>query len=121
MSTVEEALQAPAPATGTPAERAGRSALARGRALASLTFLGPNLLMVLLFLVVPLVWALLISFQKLESIGPAQFLGINNYVDLFQDPVFYETLVNTVIFTVCTVPVGMAIGLGCPHRRTPPG
>lgn len=115
MTIVDEGLAVP---TGRPADtlapepRRNRSVRGRAQTLASLTFLGPNLLMVLLFLVVPLVWAFVLSFQKLESIGPAQYAGINNYVDLFRDSRFYETLFNTVVFTVLTVPVGMAIGLG---------
>lgn len=115
MTTVEEGLAVP---TGRPTDtldpepQRNRSVRGRAQMLASLTFLGPNLVMVLLFLVVPLVWAFFLSFQKLESIGPAQYAGINNYVDLFRDSRFYETLFNTVVFTVLTVPVGMAIGLG---------
>ena len=98
--------------TLAPEPRHPRSLRGRASALAAVTFLGPNLVMVLVFLIVPLVWAFALSFQKLESLGPAQYAGINNYTDLFQDATFYRTLLNTVVFTVCTVPVGMAIGLG---------
>src|SRR6185437_15686383 len=75
-------------------------------------FLLPNLVLVLVFLLVPLVLSFVISFQKLGSLGSAQYLGINNYIDLLQDGVFWQTLWNTAVFTVFTVPVGMGIGLG---------
>ena len=42
-----------------------------------------------------------ISMQKLEPLGEPEWLGLNNYVDLFRDPVFWETLCNTAIFTIC--------------------
>jgi multiple sugar transport system permease protein len=52
------------------------------------------------------------SLEKMGSLGSAQFLGFNNYLDLFRDSYFWQTLWNTLIFTVFTVPVGMALGLG---------
>ncbi len=39
------------------------------------SFLLPNLILVGLFLIVPLIGTIIISFQKLASLGPAQFLG----------------------------------------------
>jgi multiple sugar transport system permease protein len=53
-----------------------------------------------------------LSAQKLGALGGAEWLGINNYADMFRDSVFWQSLLNTAIFTVVTVPVGMALGLG---------
>lgn len=92
-----------------PPRRAGRRAR---DVLASAGFLGPNLLLSGVFLVLPLILAVVISFQKLDSLTPGVWLGVNNYVDLLTDPVFWETLRNTAVFTIATVPVGMALGLG---------
>lgn len=75
-------------------------------------FLLPNILLVALFLLVPLAMAFYYSTQAMGSLGSAQWAGINNYADLVRDSVFWQTVLNTAIFTVCTVPVGMAIGLG---------
>lgn len=75
-------------------------------------FLTPNLLLISLFLLLPLVWAIWISMEKMESLGPSQFLGLNNYSDLIHDSQFWNALENTVLFTILTVPLGMAIGLG---------
>ena len=92
-----------------PPRRAGR----RARDLLTTGgFLGPNLLLSGVFLVLPMVLAVVISFQKLDSLTPGVWLGINNYLDLFTDPVFWETMRNTAVFTIATVPVGMALGLG---------
>ena len=84
----------------------------RAQATTASLFLLPNLVLVGVFLLVPLVMSLVYSFQKLDPLGTPQFLGINNYTDLLHDSVFWETLWNTFIFTICTVPVGMGIGLG---------
>ncbi|MHA3704526.1 carbohydrate ABC transporter permease [Jatrophihabitans sp. YIM 134969] len=115
MTTVEEGLAVPrgrADETFAPDPRHNRSLRGRASTLAAMTFLGPNLVMVLVFLIIPLGWAFVLSFQKVESLGPSLYAGVNNYVDLFQDSTFYRTLFNTVVFTLGTVPVGMAIGLG---------
>jgi multiple sugar transport system permease protein len=96
----------PSPVSGIKAVRSRRTTLA------AWSFLIPNLILVGVFLLLPLALALVISFQKRESLGSPEFLGFNNYLDLFRDSVFWETLWNTVLFTVCTVPVGMVLGLG---------
>ena len=75
-------------------------------------FLLPNLVLVSVFLLLPLVLTVWYSMQKLGPLGGSQFLGINNYSDLLQDSVFWESLRNTAVFTIFTVPVGMALGLG---------
>ena len=95
-----------------PRQRWGRGVFARTQTATAAVFLLPNLALVALFLLAPLALAFVISFQKLGSLGGAQYLGINNYADLMRDPVFWQTMLNTGIFTVSTVPVGMAIGLG---------
>lgn len=98
------------PAADPPKRPRGRSS--KPRSLVTAAFLSPTLLLVALFLFVPLILAFVISFQKLGALGGAQWLGFNNYVDLFHDSVFWESLLNTAIFTVITVPLSLAIGLG---------
>jgi multiple sugar transport system permease protein len=109
------AAAAPADVAGLDARRRRRvpgGRLARGQAAAAGWFLLPNLALVALFLLLPLVMAFIISTQKLGSLGSGEWLGINNYADLLKDTVFWQTVVNTAVFTLFTVPVGMALGLG---------
>ncbi len=102
---------ATAEAASTPTRRGGSRSTERfRRALTSGGFLLPNVVLLMLFLIVPLVGAFIISFQKLGPLSPGQFLAFNNYLDLARDTVFWQSLRNTLIFTVCTVPVSMAIG-----------
>jgi multiple sugar transport system permease protein len=86
------------------------------RTLAVLLLL-PTALLLSLIIVYPvcrLVWT---SFQNLSltSGAPATFAGLENYVLMLEDPVFWETTWNTVLITVITVPgallVGMALAL----------
>ena len=48
---------------------------------------------------------------KLVSPEPASFIGIDNFTRLFQDPVFWKSLRNTVAFAIVVVPVQAGFGL----------
>ena len=93
-----------------PGRRLRRMATFRETATAYL-FLWPNLLLMAAFLFLPLGWAFVLSFQDAKSFGPAVWTGLQNYTTLFGDDVFWRVLLNTVVFTVATVPVEMLIGL----------
>jgi ABC-type sugar transport system permease subunit len=95
-----------------PASSPGRRRRRWGDLLTGYGFLGPNLLLLALFLFLPLGWAFLLSFQDVGSFGPARWTGLDNYRQLVGDPVFWRTLLNTVLFTAATVPTSVAIGLG---------
>ncbi len=97
-----------APSPGRPG---GRRSVRR--TFSALTFLTPNLVLVGLFLLFPLVMTFVISAQRRESLGVPTWVGLGNYSRLLQDPLFWESLRNTAVFTVLTVPTSMALGLGC--------
>ncbi|KAB1438157.1 carbohydrate ABC transporter permease [Candidatus Galacturonibacter soehngenii] len=56
------------------------------------------------FLFYPAVNGLWISFTKWDGINPQKFIGLKNYVDLLSDESFWRAFLNTVVFTVITVP-----------------
>ena len=84
----------------------------RRRTPSAAPFLVPNLVLCVVFLFYPLVMAFVISQRHQETLGEPYDVGLSNYLDLARDPVFWEALRNTAVFTVATVPVGMALGLG---------
>ncbi|WP_083968223.1 carbohydrate ABC transporter permease [Janibacter melonis] len=75
------------------------------------TLLAPNLILIGLFLLVPLVWALVMSFQAKRSFGPGRWSGLENLSRLLSDDVFWRALLNTAIFTIATVPASVLAGL----------
>lgn len=75
-------------------------------------FLVPNMVLMTVFLLLPLVFAFVISFQRSESIGKPKWIGLTNFQHLLSDAVFWTVLRNTVLFTLITVPLEMALGLG---------
>ena len=66
-------------------------------------FLTPAALVLLLFMAVPMVNAILLSFQSWNGMSPPTWTGLNNYLKLFQDGVFLTALGHTAYFSVVTV------------------
>ena len=95
----------------TRAAPAARQARRAREALSGYAFLAPAVLLLGLFLFVPLVWALVLSFQRTNGFGDGVLVGGANYARLVRDPLFWRAALTTVLFTVVVVPVSMAAGL----------
>ena len=78
-----------------------------------LSFLAPALLLLTVFLLVPAGWAVYLSFtdRALSGLQARQFsfIGLANYVALFQDPTFYQSLALTAEFTFLSAIVGQFV------------
>ncbi|RII15625.1 Lactose transport system permease protein LacF [Streptomyces sp. YIM 130001] len=92
--------------------RRPRSAARMRESLSAWTMLAPNLSLVTVFLLVPLVMALVLSFQYSTGLTSPSWAGLANYRQLLDDPVFWRTVANTAVFCLATVPIEMAMGLG---------
>jgi multiple sugar transport system permease protein len=66
-------------------------------------FISPAMVLFLLFIVVPFVGAMGLSFFKWDLLTPAQPAGFSNFVHLFQDPLLLRVLANTFIFAFASV------------------
>ncbi|ACT04813.1 carbohydrate ABC transporter permease [Paenibacillus sp. JDR-2] len=73
-------------------------------------FILPQMLIFLAFLVYPILEGIRLSFYKINYQNES-FVGFDNYAALFNDPVFFKALVNTVVFVVFIVllTVGFAL------------
>lgn len=66
----------------------------------------------LLFLIFPIVYAFIGSFFDWNPMmNKMNFNGIRNYISVFQTPIFYKALVNTLIFTFAVTFFRVALGL----------
>jgi multiple sugar transport system permease protein len=74
-------------------------------------FVAPNMLLLLVFVLVPLGWAVLVSLQQTNGFGAGVFVGWTNYGRLFGDPLFWRSTLNTLLFTVIVTPASMGLGL----------
>lgn len=58
-----------------------------------------------------MVYAAYISLWRWGLRGPREFLGLENYQDVFGDPVFWKAVTNTLYYVAIWVPLTMALGL----------
>lgn len=72
----------------------------------------PNILFFLVFFVAPAVVGIWYSFTNYNGLKKMDFVGIQNYMTLFQDAEFYKVLFNTAKFVLVFVPFGYAVALG---------
>ncbi|MFK3676878.1 carbohydrate ABC transporter permease [Microbacterium sp. NPDC090218] len=77
----------------------------------ALVFLGPTALGIAVFYLWPTVRTLIISFTKSGPFGGSEWVGIENYTRLFQDPELIGALRNTAIYTVIAL-IGIPIAVG---------
>jgi multiple sugar transport system permease protein len=88
------------------------SALMRRNTLKAYGFLLPNFLGFLIFTLVPVVCAFLLSFAKWDTSNPIEFVKFNNYLKMLNNETFKISLLNTLYYTVFTVPLTMVCSLG---------
>lgn len=75
-------------------------------------FLAPTIVILLLLTVYPFFYALFISFRKINLIkGTNVFIGFQNYINLFQDRMFFVSIMNTVIFVLVAVLFEFLLGM----------
>lgn len=85
----------------------------RGNGWSALPYLGPVMLGFAIFIVVPLVVSLIISFFDWPLFGAPEFVGLENYrFMLAGDPAFWISLRNTLIFAVLYTAVNLVVALG---------
>ena len=71
-------------------------------------FLAPYLILFLIFIIIPTVMAIGLSFTNYNAVQAPQFVGLTNYINLLtQDTIFLQyVLPNTILFAVIVGPVG---------------
>jgi multiple sugar transport system permease protein len=75
--------------------------------------LGPAVLLLIVFVFVPALLAFGLAFTNARLMAPyaPSFVGLDNFVRLFQDETFWHSLVNVAYFAIVVVPVQSALAL----------
>jgi multiple sugar transport system permease protein len=85
------------------------------RSMIRFAFLIPAILYLLLFFGYPLYYSFSVSFERYdlqaEVSGSAPFIGLGNYISVFQDAVFRQSIARTVLFTLGSIIPQFIIGL----------
>jgi multiple sugar transport system permease protein len=79
-----------------------------------LLFALPAVVYMLIFVGYPIVHNIILGFQDVDVMnflrGQKHFVGFENYVELFHDEVFFKSVGNTFVFTVCCLFFQFLIG-----------
>ncbi len=71
-------------------------------------FIAVAVIVFCVFTLYPVISAFIISFQKFKPLGSV-WVGAANYIGLLSDSLFAKSILNTVIYTVCVVPVSLIL------------
>lgn len=85
--------------------------LSNSQASAAWIFVFPALLGMLIFIIIPIFFSFGLSFAKWDLLNPIQFVGLDNYKEIFTEPLFGKILLNTVVFALATSFFGVIIPL----------
>lgn len=87
----------------------------------ALLFIGPQLLGMIVFSLLPVVSGFVLSVMQWDGLGDRAFIGLENFQELFDDRNFRAALRNTTIYTLITVPgtvvLSLAIAMGVNRVR----
>lgn len=81
-----------------------------GRQLAAYAFLLPAILLFALFAWYPAVYGFILGFQRVDLVNPPQWVGLENFQQVLNDPLFFRAWRNTLQY----VGLGLLIGFPLP-------
>ncbi|NCD43392.1 MAG: sugar ABC transporter permease, partial [Bacteroidia bacterium] len=65
----------------------------------------PYLMHLCLFVAFPVVFSIVLTFHRWNIIAPMEFVGLDNYIHLFQDRLFLKAILNTLFFLLIHIPL----------------
>jgi multiple sugar transport system permease protein len=87
------------------------STMARREAMWGILMLLPSLLGFLVFYWLPILAGFALSLTHWDLLSPIRWAGLSNFQRLTTDTGFHDALLHTVLFTIGSVPVSMALAL----------
>ena len=91
------------------------SSLRRKNALIGYTFILPNFLGFAIFILIPVVFTLILSVMKWDGFTAMQFVGLDNFKNIFTDYRFSSAFWKTILYVVFAVVLTLlaSLGLAC--------
>ncbi|MGC9496031.1 carbohydrate ABC transporter permease [Streptomyces sp. WG7] len=77
----------------------------RGDGRLAAVFIAPALLGFVVFLLWPTLRGIYLSFTRFNLLTPARWVGLDNYVRMVNDPIFWESMRVTVVYVVINIGV----------------
>ncbi len=76
-----------------------------------LFFILPALIGTFIFIIIPIFCSFGLSFTEWDLLNEIKFIGLDNYKAVFTEPVFFQILINTFVYTVSTTFFAVVIPL----------
>ncbi|MFC0672683.1 carbohydrate ABC transporter permease [Brachybacterium hainanense] len=110
-ATASAATSPPAPATAGPGGGGRRHSPRAAEARWGTILAAPAALHTLIWIGIPIVVAIGLSFTKYDVINAPEFIGFGNYATIFQDGIFWTSVLHNVIIAGIGIPVSMFLAL----------
>ncbi|MDY5846472.1 MAG: sugar ABC transporter permease [Bariatricus sp.] len=78
---------------------------------AAYVFIAPVTIGLLVFYIWPFIQNVWFSFNDVNKFNVSTFIGLQNYIEMFQDKEVWRTFGNTLKYVVITVPVGLFLSI----------
>ena len=75
------------------------------------TMVAPYYIFFSLFIAYPLIFSFILVFHRWSIIGPLEWVGLGNFIELGGDPLFWKAILNTLIFILIHVPLQVSFAL----------
>jgi multiple sugar transport system permease protein len=112
MSLTRQKPRPAAPVTASKPTAPARRSRRRGDGLAAAAFLSPTLGGFALFTALPILASIVVAFTVWPVAGTPTWAGLDNFWKLLtEDPAFFKTVINTLIYVVAYVPLNLVLSL----------
>src|SRR5437016_11005970 len=78
----------------------------------------PALLLLIIFIAYPFVLGVWYSLSDVQIFGLGKFIGLRNYTDLLNSPVFLQTVKNSFVYTGFATVFKLGLGLAMADRKS---
>ncbi len=74
-------------------------------------FVAPWIIGFIIFTLYPIIASFFYSLTRYDVINSAIFIGFRNYIDLFNDELFWRSISATLYYTLLSVPIGLILSM----------
>src|SRR5919206_4121972 len=110
--TVNTTVAGAGRARGARRSVAGANSLLDREGVLGYVLMTPALLLLIVFIAYPFVLGVWYSMSDVQIFGLGKFIGLTNYTNLLNSPVFLQTVKNSFVYTITATIFKLALGLG---------
>lgn len=74
-------------------------------------FVLPALIGTFIFIIIPIFCSFALSFTNWDLLNDITFAGLDNYKSIFKEEIFFQILINTIVYAICTTFFAVVIPL----------